>query len=170
MTAPRSLAGILCKGTPGSRGLLEARETSMNRRIMTMRVLIPLADDGFDPTEVAIPWRVLSDAGHVVSFATPSGSPGRADPVMVSGEGLDPWGFLPVVRRIRLLGLALRADAGARQAYRQLERDARFSAPLAYEGLDVADFDGLLLPGGHAKPVREYLESERLQAFVAEFF
>ena len=35
-----------------------------------VRVLIPLPDRDFDPTEVAVPWRVLCDAGHQVVFAT----------------------------------------------------------------------------------------------------
>ena len=35
-----------------------------------MRVLIPLPDRDFDVTEVAVPWRLLRDAGHEVVFAT----------------------------------------------------------------------------------------------------
>ena len=35
-----------------------------------VRVLIPLPDRDFDVTEVAVPWRVLRDAGHEVVFAT----------------------------------------------------------------------------------------------------
>ena len=33
-----------------------------------------------------------SPAGHDVMFATPSGQPARADDLMVTGRGLDPWG------------------------------------------------------------------------------
>lgn len=29
-----------------------------------MRVLMPLPDHDFDVTEVAVPWKVLSEAGH----------------------------------------------------------------------------------------------------------
>ena len=35
-----------------------------------MRVLVPLPDRDFDPTEVAVPWRGLTDAGHELIFAT----------------------------------------------------------------------------------------------------
>lgn len=117
-----------------------------------------------------MPWRVLTGAGHELLFATPDGKPGNADPVMLSGEGLDPWGFLPLVRKLRVVGLSLRANAAARAAYRAMEADRRFRQPLRWDQLKADDFDALLLPGGHAKGVREYLESPLLQLLVAHFF
>jgi putative intracellular protease/amidase len=134
-------------------------------------VLIPLPHQDFDPSEVAVPWRVLTAAGHRVSFATPDGQTASADPIMISGEGLDPWGFVPGLRRLTLFGRLLRANADARRDYASLLMDARFNAPLRWDAIDPARFDGLLLPGGHcARGVREYLESERLQALTATFF
>lgn len=135
-----------------------------------MKVLIPIPNHDFDPSEVAVTWKILKDAGHELHFATPDGRRGHADPVMLSGEGLDPWGFIPVLRKVRLIGLLLRANAGARRAYRELEQDARFLAPQRWDALRVEDWDGLVLPGGHAKRMREYLESPVLQGFVADFF
>jgi putative intracellular protease/amidase len=135
-----------------------------------MKVVVPLPRRDFDPTEVAVPWRVLTDAGHEVFFATPDGQPGRADPRMLSGEGLDPRGFLPGLSRLRLIGLSLRAGATARAAYAALERDVHFERPLRWNELAAADFDALLLPGAHAKGMREYRESTLLQKFVAAFF
>lgn len=38
-----------------------------------MPILIPLPNHDFDPTEAAVPWRMLTKAGHKVSFATPRG-------------------------------------------------------------------------------------------------
>jgi hypothetical protein len=58
--------------------------------------LLPLPSLDFDPTEVAVRRAVLRDRGHQVVFATPDGSPARADELMVSGRGLDPWGAVPV--------------------------------------------------------------------------
>lgn len=134
-------------------------------------VLIPLPHRDFDPSEAAVPWRVLTAAGHRVSFATPDGAPASADPIMLSGEGLDPWGCLPGLRKLRLIGLMLRANHVARRDYAAMSRDACFLAPLRWQDIDSHSFDGLLLPGGHcARGVHEYLESERLQAVVAEFF
>jgi hypothetical protein len=37
------------------------------------RVLIPLPARDFDPSEAAVSWQVLSNAGHIVTFATPDG-------------------------------------------------------------------------------------------------
>lgn len=135
-----------------------------------MRLLMPLPRRDGDPSEIALSWRVLREAGHEVVFATPDGSRAQADPLMLSGEGLDAWGCVPGLRRVRLIGLALRADAAARAAWRDLEADAAFAQPLAYARLRASGFDALLLPGGHAKGVREYLESTTLQRVVADFF
>jgi hypothetical protein len=79
-------------------------------------VLIVLPKRDFDPSEVAVTWKVLGDAGHSVIFATPDGLPAAADPLMLSGEELDVWGRVPVLRKIKVLGLALRANTtrGAR--------------------------------------------------------
>lgn len=134
------------------------------------RVIIPVADCDFDPSEVAVSWQVLHAAGHEVTFATSNGAPGRADPRMLTGEGLDPWGWIPGLRRLRMIGLLLRADARARAAYAALLQDAAFQHPLRYADLKVGDVDGLLLPGGHAKGMRPYLEDATLQGFVADVF
>ncbi len=135
-----------------------------------MRILIAIPSHDFDPTEVAVTWKILKAAGHDLVFATPDGSPGAADPIMLTGEGLDPWGFLPLLKKIRLIGLSLRAHAPARQAYRQMQQDAAFLKPLRYSDLHVDSVDALVLPGGHAKKMRQYLESAELQRFVADFF
>jgi putative intracellular protease/amidase len=74
------------------------------------------------------------------------------------------------LKKLRLFGLMLRADANARAAWRELERDADFRAPKPYGALRIEDYDALLLPGGHAKKVRAYLEDTALQSFVADFF
>lgn len=134
-------------------------------------VLIPLPHQDFDPSEVAVPWRILTEAGHHVTFATPDGRVASADPIMLSGERLDPWGFVPGLRKLRVFGLMLRANADARRDYAALEKAVPFNAPIAWDAIDPDRFDGLLLPGGHcARGVREYLESESLQRVVAAFF
>lgn len=135
-----------------------------------MKILVPLPSRDFDPTEVAVSWRILRDAGHTLLFATPDGKPGAADPVMITGEGLDLWGFIPLLKKLRLIGLALRAQAPAREAYALLLADTNFLQPRPYLELRSQDYDALLLPGGHAKGMREYLESGLLQTVVAEFF
>ncbi|WP_449426807.1 type 1 glutamine amidotransferase domain-containing protein [Rhodanobacter umsongensis] len=135
------------------------------------RILIPLPHRDFDPSEVAVSWHTLRADGHAATFATPDGQAACADELMLSGVGLDPWGWLPGLNRLRLVGLLLRANADARKAHAAMLRDAAFRAPLRWDALDAAAFDGLLLPGGHrARGMREYLESPLLQKLVAAFF
>lgn len=136
----------------------------------TLSVLMPLPHQDFDPTEVAVSWQVLHQAGIDVQFATPDGHRAFADPVMISGEGLDPWGKIPGLKKIKCLGLLLRADRFARSAYKMLERHPAFLTPITYRDIHWDNFDGLLLPGGHAKGMCPYLEDKTLQQKVASFF
>jgi putative intracellular protease/amidase len=135
------------------------------------KVLIPLPRLDFDPTEVAVSWKVLSQLGHEVLFATPDGRPARGDELMVTGAGLDPWGLIPGLSRLVLIGRVLRADSHGRAAYAELLRAEGFREPIAWSEIDLDSVDGLLLPGGHrARGMRSYLESPVLQAAVAEGF
>lgn len=136
----------------------------------TLKVIIPLPSRDFDPTEAAVSWKILRDAGHDVRFATPDGKRAYADPRMLTGEGLDFWGWVPGLNKIRVVGLLLRADSHARRAYAEMQRDRHFLDPLPYQKLATADYDGLLLPGGHAPGMKQYLEDKTLQEFVAAFF
>jgi putative intracellular protease/amidase len=135
------------------------------------RILIPLPAQDFDPSEAAVSWEVLSDAGHVVTFATPDGRPAVADDLMLTGQGLDLWGQIPLLRNWPLIGLLMRADRAARNAYAAMVVDRNYAAPRRWDAIDPTAFDGLLLPGGHrARGMRSYLESETLQGYVTGFF
>jgi putative intracellular protease/amidase len=134
-------------------------------------VLIVLPQRDFDPSEVAVTWKVLGDAGNTVIFATPDGRPAAADPLMPSGEELDLWGRVPILRKIKLLGLGLRANGNARRAYASMRTSPSFLKPVSYSTLRVDQYDGLVLPGGHwARGMRQYLEDQQLQRFVGDFF
>ncbi len=115
-----------------------------------MRVLTLLPDRDFDPTESAVPWRLLTEVGHDVIFATESGARGEADPRVLDGV---------------IFG-QLRAAPEPRAFYHAMQDDPAFAHPLRWD--DVADdaFDALLLPGGHAPGMRPYLESERVQSIA----
>lgn len=123
-----------------------------------MKVLMPVAQAGFDPTEAGVPFVQLREAGHQVVVATPAGSMAEADPRMLTGEGLS------------LLAPVLRADARGRAAYAQLAADDAFRAPRSYASVSADEFDALLLPGGHDKPMRTYLESPLLHQLTHDFF
>jgi protease I len=121
-------------------------------------VLIPLPKRDFDPTEAGVPWRLLCAQGHHVVFATPDGKPAEADPRMITGTGLG------------IFAAFMKANAIARSSYVEMTQSKAFRGPVPYAEIVAADFDALLLPGGHAPGMRPYLESARLQSIVAEFF
>ncbi|MFE3029457.1 type 1 glutamine amidotransferase domain-containing protein [Nocardia tengchongensis] len=120
-----------------------------------MRILMPLPDTDFDVTEVSVPWRMLVDAGHQVTFATERGGVvPRADPLLLSGV---------------LFG-QLGAEDEPKEFYRQLTESAEFRETMLWSELEATDFDGLLLAGGHAPGMRQYLGSEVLQRQVGRFW
>lgn len=134
-------------------------------------VIIPLPSRDFDPTEAAISWKVLNSLGHRVSFATPDGKPAKCDQIMITGVGLDPWSRLPLLAGIKVIGLLLRANADARNAYLNMTADPAYLKPLTWSEIMVSEFDGILLPGGHrARGMCEYLESGVLQEVISGFF
>jgi putative intracellular protease/amidase len=136
-----------------------------------VRVLVLLPARDFDPSEAGVSWRVLVNAGHVVDFATPDGQSALADDMMLTGQGLDPWGAIPLLRNLPLIGLLMRANRDARQDYAGMITDPNYVAPQCWDAVDATAYDALLLPGGHrARGMRDYLESKILQELVAHFF
>jgi putative intracellular protease/amidase len=124
----------------------------------SVTILMPLPSTDFDPTESAVTWKILKTKGHNMIFATPDGAPGRADPIMVTGKGLSIWKWF------------LRADSNGRLAYEEILKDENYNNPLRWDEINIDDFDAIVLPGGHAKGMIEYLESETLQMLVGVFF
>ncbi|MEZ4363198.1 MAG: type 1 glutamine amidotransferase domain-containing protein [Kofleriaceae bacterium] len=118
------------------------------------RVLCPLPDRDFDVTEVAVPWRLLVDAGHQVVFATEAGATPACDPLLITGVLFGKLGAAPEPLEF----------------YRQLEAAPEFLGPQSWGTCQAEDFDALLLPGGHAPGMRQYLGSELVHRLTAEFF
>lgn len=125
---------------------------------MGKKILIAMSETDYDPTEVAIPWNILSKAGHDISFCTPTGHNKGADPIMLTGKKLGP------------LKNTLAANDLALHAYKELNRDTKFHKPLKYNKVDPDHYDALILPGGHAKGIKPYLESKSLQKIICHFF
>src|ERR1700675_4327452 len=135
------------------------------------RVLVLLPARDFDPSEAAVSWRVLVNAGHAVHFATPDGLSALADEMMLTGQGLDPWGAIPLLRNQAAFGLLMRANRDARNADAGMITDPNYIVPQRWDAVDPAIYDALLLPGGHrARGMRDYLESDILKNIVARFF
>lgn len=117
------------------------------------RILVPLPDTDFDTTEVAVPWRLLTEAGHAVVFATESAAVASCDPLLLRGV---------------LFG-QLGADAEAKACYRQMLDSGEFTRPIAWRDIVPVHYDAMLLPGGHAPGMRPFLDSQVLQRAVAQF-
>ncbi len=116
---------------------------------------MPLPDRDFDVTEVAVPWRVLTDAGHEVTFATEeAGTLPAADPRLLTGV---------------LFG-KLGAEEEPRRFYGELTRSKEYAASVAWGECQPGKYDGLLLAGGHAPGMRQYLGSAELRAKTGEFW
>ena len=122
------------------------------------RILIPLPRRDYDPTEAAVPWLALIEGGHRVDFATPDGLAAAADSRMLCGQGLGPWRSL------------LMADSNGLAAHQAMAASEASRNPIRYQNLAIDDYDGIVLPGGHAAGMVEYLESERLQELIAQAF
>jgi putative intracellular protease/amidase len=119
-----------------------------------MKILVPLPDRDFDVTEVAVPWKLLVEAGHEVVFATETGTTPACDPLLITGVVFGKLGARPEPIAF----------------YRELEQYPGFVSPRAWDGIEPEAFDALLLAGGHAPGMRQYLGSARVQAITAAFF
>src|SRR5207237_8360062 len=54
--------------------------------------------------------------------------------------------------------------------YEEMRNAPEFREPTAWSDIEPASFDGLVLPGGHAPGMRQYLGSALLQQRVADFW
>jgi putative intracellular protease/amidase len=118
------------------------------------KVLFPLPDRDFDVTEVAVPWRLLTDAGHEVVFATEAGATPACDPLLLTGVVFGKLGARPE----------------AIAFYRELAVAPGFVSPLRWEACAPAAFDALFLAGGHAPGMRQYLGSEVVHQLTVAMF
>jgi putative intracellular protease/amidase len=121
---------------------------------VTPWILMPLPDQDFDPTESAIPWKACTSRGWRVAISTEHGTVPRPDQHKLKGP---------------LPGL-LSAGAKAQAAYQQMQKDPSYQHPIPYAEIDANQYEAILLPGGDAPGMRQYLESSSLQEKVLQFF
>lgn len=117
------------------------------------RVLCPLPDRDFDPTEAAVPWRMLTRAGHDVIFATERGAVPACDPLLVRGVMFGELGAKPEPRSF----------------YAEMVASKELRMPIKWSAIEPNAYDALLLPGGHAQGMKQYLASDVLHEKVAAF-
>jgi putative intracellular protease/amidase len=117
-------------------------------------LLMPLPDFDFDITEASIPWKFLGSRGWKIEFSTEKGS-------VAQGDLRKQKGLLP--------GL-LSASKPARAAFTEMVQDAAFQHPLPTNAIDAGRYAAIILPGGDAPRMRQYLESELLRNKVLDFW
>jgi putative intracellular protease/amidase len=118
------------------------------------KVLFPLPDRDFDVTEVAVPWKLLVEAGHDVVFATETGATPACDPLLLTGVVFGKLG----------------AAAEPITFYRELEQAPAFRSPVPWGRCEASGIDALFLAGGHAPGMKQYLGSEAVQQLTAACF
>lgn len=116
-------------------------------------IVFPLPDRDFDVTEVAVPWKLLTRAGHEVRFATETGAVAACDPLLLTG----------------VVAGQLGADPEPRAFYAEMVESPAFKAPLRWDAVTVDAADAVWWAGGHAKGMRPYLESATLQELARSF-
>jgi putative intracellular protease/amidase len=89
-----------------------------------------------------------------VVFATETGATPAADPRLLEGVIFGQLGAKPEPIAF----------------YRELAATEGFRRPIPWGALDVADYDALVLPGGHAPGMRQYLGSDLLQQHLRDFW
>lgn len=117
-------------------------------------VVIALPDTDFDPTEAAVPWHALREAGHEVLFATEIGAPSQGcDQKILAGV---------------LFG-AIKTTRDNAALYALMEQDPAYGTPIRFDAISPEAHAALVLPGGHAPGMRQYLEAASLHRAVATF-
>ncbi len=122
------------------------------------KILIILPEFDYDPSEVALPWLVWSQAGHDVCFATDSGQRAYADPITLTGEGLP------------LIASSLKARMEAEAAYATMIAAPHFKKPVKWAKARAGDYAALHFPGGHAPGMKSYCESPEVFRLGKEAF
>jgi putative intracellular protease/amidase len=117
-------------------------------------ILFPLPDLDFDVTEVAVPWKLLTQAGHKCIFSTERGATPACDPLLITGVLFGKLGARPQ----------------AIEYYREMTAAPAFTSPLCWADCHAIDFDALFLAGGHAPGMRQYLGSADVHRLISECF
>ncbi len=133
---------------------LNSAETTARVAGLIPNILMPLPDRDFDPTEVPVPWKVCTSRGWRVAFSTEHGSVAQGEVARLKGP-------LPGV---------LSGSVKARAAYPQMTQDPAYQHPIPYADIDPDQYQAILLPGGDAPPMRQYLDSQVLRDKVLQFW
>lgn len=120
-----------------------------------MRIFVPIANPGVDPSEVAIPWQVLTRAGHSFELATEDGRTAQPDRLMMEG----------------CLGGLIGARKDGRVCFAALTESEAWRSPVAWSSLrDLSAYDAIFVPGGHMQGMKALVADVELHRLVRGFW
>jgi len=119
-------------------------------------VLIFLPDYDFDPTEVVVSWKCLTSYGINVFFSTENGNESMGDMIQMKKGGLV-FGFLS-------------ASDDVKRYYKDMTKTNNFKHPIPWVEVEVENYNGIILPGGHTNGMKPYLESQVIREKVLEYW
>jgi len=118
------------------------------------KILMPLPRYGFDPSEVTIAWKTFTDIGINVTFATPTGQQSAADQLVLDGYC---FGLMKAIPEVQ-------------QNYLLLLQSLSFISPISYEQIEIEEYDGLYLTGGHDVQMLSYLDNALLHKKIVQYW
>jgi len=127
-----------------------------NKRKTNGKILFPLPDRDFDPTEAAIPWKIFTMEGFEVIFATENAQKAAADDSLVHPTGI-------------IWAARMGASEEALNAYAEMFESEAFSNPIQWSDIDPTSYDVIHLTGGHGPGMKQYLEAQVLKDKLCEF-
>jgi len=122
----------------------------------SLSVLIFLPEYDFDPTEVVVSWKCLTSYGINVFFTTEKANESTCDMIQMKKGGV-------------VFGI-LSASDDIKRTYKDMCKSNNFKKPILWNEVNVENFHGIILPGGHATGVKPYLESEVVREKVIQFW
>eukprot|EP00743_Colponemidia_sp_Colp-15_P003763 GILK01004059.1.p1 GENE.GILK01004059.1~~GILK01004059.1.p1 ORF type:complete len:310 (+),score=21.81 GILK01004059.1:49-978(+) len=118
------------------------------------KILFPLPQVGFDPTEAAYPWKVWTSLGYSVVFATPTGDPAHCDPEILKGA---------------LGGFVNKVYEEPEKLYFEMYGSESYTKPLRYSDVKPEEFDAIHFTGGHGAGMTPFLNSPWVHKMALHF-
>lgn len=120
------------------------------------KALIMMADYGHDPTETAVPYSRMKEAGFDIKFATESGKQPECDRRMLQG----------ITQKLLGASKAVVDMCTAMSKSDEMKKPVSWSAP----GFSLQPFDLVLFPGGHDKAIRQIIDAPVVHKLVVDYF
>ena len=132
---------------------VQFRKRTYSTSMASAYILIVLPDEGFDASTVAVPWKLLTDLGHKVVFATErGGKPAVPDSISLHGV---------------LGGELMRPSKEVREAYALMTTTSTsFKKPLSFNRVIVSSASALIIPGGRHAGYSQLLENKVLRSKI----